>query len=193
MFKTTSVAHALAVAPRAVRGTRVAHAKPEKRLWTQLELEQDERHERWERRALGVGKCLCAAFVLAAALGITGPGWLSHRRVASGGVELIYSQNVHRARTTTLELAIDAEHARDGELRLRLPRAWLEQMRLEEIEPPPLRDTLLDEERELVFAVAGSRRLQLSLHVEPRGWGRVAGEVAVVGGPRIPWKQVVFP
>lgn len=164
-----------------------------KRVWTHLELEQDERHERWERRAFGVGKCLCAAFVLAAALGITGPGWLSERRVASGGVELTYSKNVHRARTTTLVLAIDAEHARDGELRLRLPRAWLEEMRLEQVEPTPLRNTLLDDERELVFAVAGSGRLQLSLRVEPRGWGRVTGEVAVVGGPRIPLKQLVFP
>lgn len=138
-------------------------------------------------------KCLCVAFVLAAALGLTGPGWLSERRLATAGVELTYSQNLHRGRETTLDLTLDPEHARDGELRLTLSRAWLERMHLVDVEPPPLRSTMLGEGRELAFAVAGPGRLHVRLHVEPRGWGRVEGEVRVTDGARIALKQVIFP
>lgn len=157
-----------------------------------LEVEEDLEHERLEQRLQRAGRWLCLAFVLAAALGVTGPGWLSENVISDGALSMRYDRTIHRGQPNELGLTIDATGAHD-ELAIWFARSWLDGVTVELLEPSPLRSVIEPDRVVHMFATNGEGRVRLRVRARARRMGVLDGSCGVAGAPSLAFRQFVLP
>jgi hypothetical protein len=157
-------------------------------------LEEDLAQERVEWRLERVSWMLLLLAVLAAAVGLTGPGPLSSSRVSEGPVTLTYSGAAHRGASTELELQIAADALPGGDrLEVAVIGPWLAATRLVRVEPEPETMTLRASRLELGFRRPADGPLIVRLRATGERSGSATGEIAVARRPPLPFRQFIFP
>ena len=143
----------------------------------------------FHRRAWRMQRIACALLglvVLAALFGAFGGGWLSQASVDDGhGLRLDYERITRRDAHTTLDLHLrgDAATTAPGTREIRIARAWLEDVRIQSMVPPP-RDTLAQGGAlHYRFDVQDGEPLHVRIEAEPSRPGRLQLEVAQPGSP----------
>jgi hypothetical protein len=161
----------------------------------QLELEEDFQFQRREWRVQRVGWTLWALVVLAALVGLFGPGPLSSAESSTPDHSLTvqFDRFLHCKNPTTLELMIDPE-SDAGAVRINVSQSLLDALRIVRIEPEPERRELAKDGIIYTFARAGATVInRIRLHVEYQRFGRQRGTIALEGHEPITLAQLVYP
>lgn len=158
-----------------------------------LEIEVDETLERREARLQAVGRILLLAFLLAAALGLSGPGWWSSHALAKDGVVVRYDRAVHSGAPTPIELDVDPALVRDGRIELWLSQTWLDEVTLERVDPRPVQTRAEPGRTVLSFACGSSGQVRIHMEGAVDGVGLVRGELGVLDGPTFQLRQLAYP
>jgi hypothetical protein len=154
-----------------------------------LQIDEDIVFQRREWIAQRVGIVVLSVFVLAALFGLTGAGGpLSHGEAGdrNGGVYVEYERIVRRGTIATLRLHL-ASSASSG-ARFWVSAPYLERVRIEAIVPQPALESI-ENGRHVYSISGGASRLDITLEIEHKTVGRVAGEVGLLGGPSIRFTQ----
>jgi hypothetical protein len=153
-----------------------------------LEIDEDITFQRKEWLAQRVGVGVLFAFVLAALLGLTGMGGpLSHGVAGDSGapVQVEYDRIVRRGSTATIKV-----HLRDisGEPRVWIADEYVQQVRIESIEPEPQLVSI--EAGRRVYAIrTTSSPATITLEVHHRTFGKLNGEIGLIDGPSCRFSQ----
>ena len=162
-----------------------------------LQIEQDLPYQRgaWQRqRVLWV---LLTLVLLAAVLGLFGPGLLgdAHAGDTSAPLWLQYPRFAHTyAEGNTLRFQVAPAAVNAGQVRLWLSRAYLERVEVRRIEPEPAAVEAAGDRYIYVFsAPALSAPTSILFHVEPDSFGRLTGRAGLEGGAEFDFSQIVYP
>ena len=153
-----------------------------------LEIDQDLDFQRREWRYQRVGIGVLFAFVLAAALGVTGMGGpLSKGSVRDQDGHLIaeYERFVRRHARSQVRLMIENT---SGEVRIAINTSYLNQVAWRSIVPPPEAVVAEGNRRILLFRSA-SPQLLIQAEIEPQVAGSVHAEISAADGPAIRFHQ----
>jgi hypothetical protein len=84
--------------------------------------------------------------------------------------------------------------AQEGMVRLLLDQKYVEQVKIESIDPEPDQEQASAEHITYVFQVTETDQpLVLTFHVEPGGFGPLSTAVRIEGGPEVKASQFVYP
>ena len=161
-----------------------------------LQLSTDDRFQRAEWFAQRVGWALWIAVIIAAGLGLLGPGWLSDRRLtaADGALTLDYERFVHYHNPSQLEVTFEGAPNAANQWTLLLGKPLLDRMQILRIEPEPVHQEVRANGASYTFAAtadaAGGR---VVFHVEYQRYGEVKGSVALREGTPLRFSQFVYP
>jgi hypothetical protein len=159
-----------------------------------LEIESDDTFRRRESAAESVGWLLLVLVLLAALVGLLGPGPLSagQARSPSGRVSVHYQRVAHREAddTVTIELARDAGDT--ALLTIGLGGDWLEELDLRGITPEPSEQVGTPDGLELRIPTSGSGRVRVVLALRTGDLGTTHATVRV-GGEDVSFTQFVLP
>lgn len=143
-----------------------------------------------------VGWVFAILVLLAALLGLLGPGPLSKAKAASpdGALSLQYYRLVRYEAPMVLAIEADGKLAKEGELRLWLDRKFLEMIELKHVDPEPA-SVQIDGERHIYAFKTGEvpGNVKVFFHTEPSKFGKAALRFGVVNGPEVHFKQFYFP
>jgi hypothetical protein len=156
-----------------------------------LEIDQDLRYQRLEWRLERLAWLVIGLVLLAAAAGLFGSGPLSSSEVASGPVRVEYQRFLREGSGN--RLAIAAQTGAADVLVIQVSRAYLSRMRVEQISPEPRRIAMSGEWARLEFDVEPHSRAEIAVDLEPNGWGRVEGAIAVAGDGSVSFRQLIYP
>lgn len=137
-----------------------------------------------------------ALAVVAAGLGLLGPGPLSRTRAATPDQTAIveYERHARKSAETTLRVELLPQALGRDEVRLSLDQSYLDRMQLMRIVPAPVRSEVSSGEAHFVFASpeAGPGTF-VNLTFQPERPGPVAGTLRIDRRSSISLRQVVFP
>jgi hypothetical protein len=162
----------------------------------ELEIGQD---LKFQRRSWGVeraGWIIGACILLAAILGLFGPGPLSKGHTASPDQKLSaeYHKLEHYQAPVHLRVNIDSSAATNGRIRLWINRDYVEALDLEHIDPRP-ESVEIDKER-LIYVFKAERlpvKSRVLFRFEPNKFGKTFARVGIVNGPELQFTQFYFP
>ena len=140
------------------------------------------------------GARMAVPIVLAAGLlGGLGPGPLSRgeARNDDGSVTIEFPRLAHAKSKAELLVRVAVPASPRGTVRLSLPRAWIDAVRIESIVPEPERTSADPEGLTYDFALAGPATIRFQ-HEFVRS-GLVHGAVRAEGSPSLRFTQFVFP
>ena len=161
-----------------------------------LEIEEDLEFTRRVWRAQRIGWVLLAAWVVAALLGVLGPGPLASSSASSpdGALRLEYGRFEHFQRPFELEFAIGSDATRAELVRIWIDVAYLERFDLERITPEPVATLAGADRQAFEFrALEPGRPMRVTFELEPRSAGRVEGRAGIDGGAELAFTQLVYP
>jgi hypothetical protein len=157
-----------------------------------LQVHQDLRHSAREFIVERVGWCAFGLILVAALLGLLGPGLLSRAIAEQGELRVEYDRFIrHQAPT---EIRVHARPQDDGKIHLRINREYLERMDLTSVQPPPA--SVQGGPSEHTFIVDWpdrSRPATLTLRVEARAYGLVPIQIGAAEGRPVRGWQIVYP
>jgi hypothetical protein len=139
---------------------------------------------------------LWALVLLAASLGLLGPGWLSRRVVASPGGELVvaYDRFLHYHHPSEIEISCRGLRLVEGKFHVTVDQALLDRVQILRIEPEP------DEQHATAHGVAYAFRgdaaataAKIVFHVKYQRYGSAVGHVALGGRDPATLRQFVYP
>ena len=151
-------------------------------------------HREWRFERIGWGVMLL--IVLAAGVGLLGPGWLSHTRAASRDQTAVveYEQHLRKSAPAELRVELLPQALTGDEVRLSLDNDYLKPMNLVRIVPEPVRAEVAAETTEFVFQLSEARHSGgVTFSFEPREPGLVTGAFRVNRRSLVPLRHVVFP
>jgi hypothetical protein len=155
-----------------------------------IEIEEDLQFQRkeWIFQRIGVG--VIGAFVIAAMLGLTGMGGpLSHASAGERGGPLFieYERVVRGGAKATLKLHVRNDPP--GFIQFWVSAPYLEHVIVDYVVPEP--ETVVVEEGRHVYTIrAASPEVTLTVEMEHQTFGRLDGEVGIVGGPAVRFSQL---
>lgn len=155
------------------------------------EIDQDLRQERLEWRAQRIGWLLLFLFVLASAVGLTGPGALSSTQATARDVSVAFDRIVHREAPHELEVTVGPGAGPDVELSIE--GSWVDAQAVEEIVPEPARSEAEPGCLRLVFERAPDKPLRVRIRSLPRRMGSLEGRLVVDGAQALDFHQSVLP
>jgi hypothetical protein len=159
-----------------------------------LQLHQDMTHQRREWRVQRIAWVLMGLLMLAALLGLLGPGPLSHADVSAAALRVEYSRFEHMQAPGELRIELPADAVQAGTVRLRLNRGFVEQVDLERIDPEP-RASAADSDG-LIYEFDTRRSpgpVAVVVYYKYRTFGHMPVHVAMEGGPAVSFAQWVYP
>jgi len=160
-----------------------------------LELEQDLIFHRREWRIQSVAWVVWGAVILAALVGLVGPGPLSGRTVSSadGRLGVEYDRFLHHHHPESLWITMKPDVGEDL-LRLHLSRSLLEDIKIDQIEPDPESEELDSQGTTYVFRCQrGEPAVKAVFHLEFEAIGSGSGEVKLGGSDPVVLKYFVYP
>jgi hypothetical protein len=161
-----------------------------------IELADDMEFQRRSWRAERVGRLLIFAGVLAALTGAFGGGGLgsTEARSPDGRLAVRYERIARNHAEATMAVRVAPELVRDGRVSLVFDRALGGAWDFRSSVPGPRSTRLADGDLVLEFELQpGADAAELRLLWQTREAGPQAGEVGVVGGPKVRLRTFVFP
>jgi hypothetical protein len=161
-----------------------------------LQLDEDiigqERAWRLER----FGWAVMAVTVLAALVGLFGPGPLSHSNASSpdGTLQVQYERFVRMGDTLEMQVQVSGPLARRDELRLRVGAGILEAFQVQQLTPEPSESLPTGEDAILVYMLSGQDdQVTVTFNLQPQAIGPTASHIEVTGGPIVEFSQFLYP
>jgi hypothetical protein len=161
-----------------------------------LEVDQDLAFQQRSWTVQRIGWIIMPLLVLAALLGLLGPGPLSSATVGSeaGPLWLEYDRFGHWERPTNLQLHLGANVAAQGLARIWLDSAYVEKMQIEQVTPQPESVELAANRLIYTFQVAEpGQPTFITFHLKPEKFGPNRGEVGLVEGSSLQFSQFIYP
>jgi hypothetical protein len=168
---------------------------------SELELGRSEqraqRSEHQRRVTVGqrVGWAVLALIVLAALVGLFGPGPLSQvsRRDASGLLQVEYERFARYAGDTSVELQVLPVPDQPGTALVWISSEYLSSMQVQQVQPEPDTWTGVGGGVVLAFPVSGPDPIDVVLQLRPDRIGTAPGAVGVPGQEPVEFRQLIYP
>ena len=162
----------------------------------ELDLETDPHFQEAEWRAQRIGWNVWSLIIVAACLGLLGPGWLSHREAASadGAIAVGYERFLHYHNPSQVTVTCNGARLDSDAFRISVQRSLLDRMQIRRIEPEPEYHQVTQD-----GVIYGFRRdqqadsVKVVFHVEYERYGNVEGAIALAGGDPVTLRQFVYP
>jgi hypothetical protein len=163
-----------------------------------LEIDQDLDFQRRSWIVQRIGWALMFLIVLAAVLGLLGPGRLSHGRADAPGAMSVEYQRLSLYETPdTLTVRLEPAVTAQDTVRVALDRGFLDSAKMTSVLPPPVRVEAAAGRLVYVFAVAErGTPMTITFGFEPQVIGPRRGVVALEGAPAggsVTFRQFVYP
>lgn len=139
-----------------------------------------------------------ALLLLAALLGLLGPGLLSRTRLSDrdSGLSLEFHRFERHQSPAQLKVTI-SPHALPHPpqlLELQLQRHHLSKIELSRIDPEPEQVAVSSDHAVFSFRTSKSDRpIQITFHFKPSSFGKLTGTFSLPGQPSLPFAQFVYP
>jgi protein-L-isoaspartate(D-aspartate) O-methyltransferase len=161
-----------------------------------FELEEEPRfhHASWHGQRIAWS--ILALVLFAALLGVLGNGGPFAKTEVTGGpvgVVVEHERFPHYTAPSILRVRLPADAARNGEIRLRADRRYIEGARVESITPRPERMEAGSDELVYVFASGTSRPTEVVFRLNMDTVGLVSGAFALDTRAPVRFTQFVFP
>lgn len=157
-----------------------------------LEIDEDLQFQRKEWIFQRIGVTVMGIFVIAALLGLTGMGGpLSHASAGERGgpLSIEYERIVRRGAKATLKLHVRSDPP--GFIQFWVAAPYLEDVIVDYVVPAP--ETVTVERGRHVYTIrAASPEVTLTVEMEHQRFGRLDGEVGIVGGPAVSFTQLAL-
>src|SRR5687767_835829 len=143
-----------------------------------------------------VGWTIMAILIVAALAGVFGGGPLSHATAGHPGsaLHVDYDRFARHEAPGELKAHIDAKQAQDNKLRIWISRGYLDEVEIERTVPQADSSQLDDNRVIYIFNVTETNKpAEVSFHLRPKGYGKTAGIIGVVGGPEVQFSQFIYP
>jgi hypothetical protein len=162
----------------------------------ELEFHQDLPHERLEWRIERIGWVTMALLLLAALIGLLGPGPLSS--ATAGGRDsalwVEYNRFERYQAPAMLRVHLGPGAARDGKARLWLSRKYVENIELRHIDPEPESVEVAHDRLIYTFSAPDpTRPTAVTYHLEANKFWRMPVSVGLDGGPQLNFTQFFYP
>lgn len=159
-----------------------------------IDLDTDPDFERRDRQVTRVGWILLTAFVLAAFVGLLGPGPLSARSTAStdGALAIEHHAIGHIEADDSMSLLLDGATVVDGTVAVELTGSWFAEVDLTTISPAPAAERLVPGGAVLEFDVERPGELEVLLHFRAKTIGQL-GLTATSGDSSVTVNQFILP
>ena len=162
----------------------------------ELDLDTDPQFQKTEWRAQRIGWIVWSFIVVAACLGLLGPGWLSDREKASadGTITVGYERFLHYHNPSQLTVTCNGAQLDNDAFRISVERSLLDRMQIRRIEPEPEHQQVTED-----GVIYGFQRdpqaetIKVVFHVEYERYGTVEGDIALAGGDPVTLRQFVYP
>jgi hypothetical protein len=155
-----------------------------------IEIDEDIAFQRREWLAQRIGLALLFLFVLAALLGLTGAGGpLNHGEAGDpvGPIHVEYERVVRRGARATVKLHLRSNTP--GAIRFWIAAPYFNHVKIDTVVPQP--DSVSFEQGRHVYSIPSAEaESTITLHPEHETIGRIVGEIGLVGGPAIRFRQV---
>jgi hypothetical protein len=155
-----------------------------------IEIEEDLQFQRKEWIFQRIGVAFVGIFVIAALLGVTGMGGpLSHASAGERGgpLHVEYERFVRRGAKATMKLHFHSDPP--GFIQFWVSAPYLENVIVDSVAPVP--QTVAVEESRHVYTIrAASPDVTITVEMEHETFGRLEGEVGIVGGTAVRFTQL---
>jgi hypothetical protein len=161
-----------------------------------LELDQDLTYQQREWRAERISWIVATLLLLAALLGVLGPGPLSKTRAGSQDdlLWVEYDRFVRHRSPTELIVHLDPNAAQEGTIQLQLDRGFIEKAQIQRIDPQPDQEQFAMGRITYVFRIGeGDTPLQVTYHLEMQSFGPLSTPIAILDGQEVSINQFVYP
>ena len=161
-----------------------------------LEIGEDVPFMEREWRLERIGWTVFALFLLAALLGLLGPGPLSGRESSDSGGSLAirYERFGHYQAPFDLRVEIGAEGTRAETLRLWLDQRYLAGVEIERVTPQPDSVRPASDRHVFEFEVfERGRPVTITFHLQAQRSGSLDGRAGLVDGPEVAFTQFFYP
>ena len=158
-----------------------------------LEIDVDLEQESREWIVQRIAWLVLTALLAAVALGLFGRGGplsTSQVRSADGATQVDYQRFIRNHSADTLRISA---LARDDSVRVRMDSRYARHIEMEVITPQPDRVVSEGDAIMFVFNARPSTRLEAEISFHPETIGGLNGWISVDGGPRLPFRQFVYP
>ena len=150
----------------------------------------------FQRRSWAIqraGWVAIGAWLLASAVGWTGPGPCSRGRAATPDprISIRYDRVLHLDAPTRLVVRVERERA--GALDLALGGAYAETFRVHELVPGPRAESAGGSGRSFTLEIDRAGPAHVELALVPRAWGWHTGELHIDGRPVATLRHLVLP
>lgn len=161
-----------------------------------LEIGQDLDFQRKEWRLQRIGWVVMALLILASLLGLTGSGLLARATAGDAGspLQLEYSRFDRLDAPTTLDLEIAGEAVTGERVELRVDRAYLQDVQVEQVVPEPEEVRSAGDRLTYVFGVdEPGQPLMITFDLRHTTFGTKSGQVGLGDESVLNFGQFVFP
>ena len=162
----------------------------------ELDVEIDERFQNAEWLAQRIGWTVWSLIMLAACVGLLGPGWFSSREETSpdGAITVGYERFLHYHNPSQIVVTCKGAPLDANEFGIRVQRSLLDCMQIRRIEPEPEHNQLTA--GGIVYRFRRDQQadvINIVFHVEYERYGNVEGQIALAGGEPVTVRQFVYP
>ncbi|MGE5596067.1 MAG: hypothetical protein ACM3S1_08540 [Hyphomicrobiales bacterium] len=158
-----------------------------------LELDTHIDFQRRAWRFQNAGRIAFVVLILAALIGLLGPGWLSSSEKSAGDdLRVSYNRFVRWEAPTNVEVRL-LPNGRDS-VQLEADRDYIEAMHVEQVVPEPA--SVIASEDRVAFEfrpLDPDRALTVDFQLKPQRFGKVSGRFGLQGGPSVGFSQFVYP
>lgn len=158
-----------------------------------LEIDEDLALQRVQWRVERIGWVLLAAAVVAALLGLFGPGPISLTAQSSADVEVRYNRFARLGSPLTLDITLRPEPGAT-EVEVALSRDYLEQVQVEGVTPEP--DSVRSQALDLVYVFGvgpGAEEVDLTFDFTVATIGPAVGSIGPPDGERVTVSHLFYP
>jgi hypothetical protein len=171
-----------------------AEARAGSRKARSLQIDEDLRFQRRDWVVQRIGWGALALLLLAALLGVTGSGPLSHASKSDGqGLSVEYERVVRHGARTALVIEVTPGTLAGEEARITMERDYLAAYDVQSMVPEPDRTEVANGVVTFVFDVTPRAALKWRLSLEPDEIGRHGTRVRLDDGPPVDIRQFTLP
>lgn len=161
-----------------------------------LEIGEDIAHQQTMWRVERVGWVLMALILVAALLGLLGPGPLSHTTAndRQSVLSVEYDRFVRNQAPVEFRIYLSSGAVHEGDVRLWLNREFVMRAQIDQINPEPERTEL--DSRRFIYVLAAPKleeSSQATIHFKPNGFGLTRVQLGIDGGAEVEFTQWVYP
>lgn len=158
-----------------------------------IEVDQHLRFQRREWVAQRVAWFAGLLLLVAAVLGLLGPGLLTHASSRAGPLEVEYDRVVRRGGEADLGVLIDGRAVAGSTVRVLVDGGYLDDVTVNSITPEPDQATSTDEGVEYSFSVVPGRDFAVTFSLVPDALWSSGGELRLPDGTSVQFSQFFLP